>query len=241
MFDLSVGLILIASITIVFSAIVQTAVGFGFALVCVPIILLIDSAMVPAPIMIIAVVQLVINAWLHRKDIQWSVIKVAIVGRIPGTVLAMVLMSYYGEAGLSVFVAVGVLLAVALSLTKFKAEPNKKNHFIAGFFSGLTGTTSGIGGPPIALLYQHQHGDVVRANLSAYFVIGSIMSLTGLGLVGFVTVTSWTYAAFFLPSTLIGVWIGLKVKGYLRPSFMRPAILILCSSSAIAVLMTSFY
>jgi hypothetical protein len=88
----------------------------------------------------------------------------------------------------------------------------------------------------MALLYQHQQGDFVRANLSAYFAIGSLISLAGMAMGGFVTDQSWLYFAYFLPATLIGVWLGIKAKRYLKPSFMRPSILILCSASATALL-----
>lgn len=236
MFDMSISLLIAACLTIMFSAAVQTAIGFGLALIAVPILLLIDPAMVPAPVVIIAFVQVSMSAWLHRADIQWSMLKMAIFGRIPGTLVAMALMLYFGQGGLKMFVAVGVLIAVVVSLFKFKVEPSKKNHLIAGFFSGITGTTSAIGGPPMALLYQHQKGDFVRANLSVFFAFGCVLSLIGMGAVGYVTVTSWLYAGLFLPSTFIGVWLGLKVKKFIKPAFMRPAILTLCSGSALAVL-----
>jgi uncharacterized membrane protein YfcA len=239
MFELPVGLLIIACLTITFSSLIQTAIGFGLALIAVPILLLIDPAMVPAPVVMVAFAQLVVSSWLHRADIQWPLVRTALIGRLPGTVVAMGLMSYFGDTGLKLFIAISVLAAVVLSLFKFHIVPNKKNHLIAGFFSGITGTTSGIGGPPIALLYQHQHGDFVRANMSAYFVIGSVISLSGMGMVGYVTTTSWLYAALFLPSTFIGVWLGLRLKKHLKPQFMRPAILVLCGSSAMAVIVST--
>ncbi len=239
MFDLHAGLLVIACFTVLFASAIQTSVGFGFALISVPVLLLIDPAMVPAPIVMIALVQSVASTWVHKDDVQWSVIKMAIIGRLPGTAVAMGLMAYFGEAGLNISIAIAVLAAVLLSLFKFSVLPNKKNHLIAGFFSGISGTTSGIGGPPLALLYQHQHGDVVRANLSIYFFIGSIISLVGMGTVGYITTTSWLYAALFLPTSMIGFWLGLKLKKHLKPTFMRPAILTLCSSSAIAVIIST--
>lgn len=230
-------LLALACFIIMISSLVQTAIGFGLALVAVPFLILIDPQMVPAPIVMIAFVQLLISAWLHKADIQWRLIAMATLARIPGTALAVWLMTMTGIEGIKIFVACSVFAAVAISLFNIQAQPNTKNHIIAGFFSGLGGTTTGIGGPPMALLYQHQQGDFVRANLSAFFVIGCLISLAGMAIGGFVTVQSWIYFLYFLPATLIGVWLGMKVKHRLKPAFMRPAILLLCSGSAAALLL----
>tara|TARA_R110001583_G_scaffold41161_2_gene131031 strand:+ start:9993 stop:10703 length:711 start_codon:yes stop_codon:yes gene_type:complete len=229
-------LLTLACLIIMISAAVQTAVGFGLALIAVPFLILIDPQMVPAPVVMIALVQLFISAWSHRTDIQWRPIATATLGRIPGTLAAVWLMSVTGIEGIKVFIALAVFAAVVISLLNIQAEPTTKNHLIAGFFSGLGGTATGIGGPPMALLYQHQQANFVRANLSAFFVIGSVISLAGMAVGGFVSLQSWIYFLYFLPATLIGVWLGMKTKDYLKPSFMRPAILLLCSASAMALL-----
>ncbi|MFT5720621.1 MAG: putative membrane protein YfcA [Motiliproteus sp.] len=228
-------LLILACSIILISALVQTAIGFGMALIAVPFLILIDPLMVPAPVVMIALVQLAISAWVHKADIQWRPVLMATIARVPGTVLAIWLMSSSGIEGIKLFIACSVFVAVAISLLKIQAQPSIRNHLIAGFFSGLGGTTTGIGGPPMALLYQHQHGDLVRANLSAFFVIGSLISLIGMAIGGFITTQSWVYFLYFLPATLIGVWLGLKVKHLLKPEFMRPAILILCSCSAVVL------
>lgn len=230
-------LLTLACLIIMISALVQTAIGFGMALIAVPFLILIDPQMVPAPVVMIAFVQLSISAWMHKADIQWRPILMATIARIPGTMLAVWLMSMTGIEGIKIFIACAVFAAVAISLFKIQAQANIKNHLIAGFFSGLGGTATGIGGPPMALLYQHQHGDWVRANLSAFFVIGSLISLTGMAVGGFVSIQSWIYFLYFLPATLVGVWLGMKAKHRLSPEFMRPAILVLCSGSAAALLL----
>ena len=237
--DLPLYLILLACFVVMLASAVQTAIGFGLALIAVPLLLLIDTAMVPAPVVMMAFAQLLASVFQYWHKVDWSVLKLAFIGRIPGTFVAMWMMSYFGETGVKLFVGLAVLGAVVISLFKITAEPNKRNHLYAGFFCGITGTTSGIGGPPIALLYQNQTGDVIRANLSGFFLVGSVISLIGMGVVGFVTVQSWIYAALFLPSTLLGVVLGHKLKSYLKPTFMRPAILSLCSASAVAVILTT--
>ncbi|WP_158584063.1 sulfite exporter TauE/SafE family protein [Salinibius halmophilus] len=226
----------IALVVIVLSSVVQTAVGFGLAIIAVPILVLIDPNMVPAPIVIVAFFQLWLNLYAHRAHVNWKPLLWAFVGRVPGTVAAVLALRLTGEAGLQWFIGLAVLMAVIISLSKWRLALNRRNHFFAGMASGFTGTTSAIGGPPIALLYQHQTGDTVRANLSAYFIVGSVMSIIGMGAGGLLTMQSWLYAGAFLIPTFVGVWIGLRVKHLLKPTFMRPAMLILCGTCAVVVL-----
>ncbi len=234
-------LLALACFIIMISSLLQTAIGFGLALVSVPFLILIDPQMVPAPIVMIGCVQLCISAWVHKADIQWPPILWATLTRIPGTAVAVWLMSITGIEGIKMLIACSVFAAVAISLCKVQVDPTTKNHLIAGFFSGLGGTATGIGGPPMALLYQHQQGDTVRANLSAFFVIGSLISLVGMAAGGFVTPQSWSYFFYFLPASLIGVWLGMRVKHRLKSEWMRPMILVLCSvSAAVLVLQILF-
>ena len=47
----------------------------------------------------------------------------------------------------------------------------------AGFLSGFMGTSSAIGGPPMALVMQHEGSDFIRANLAAFFIVSCVLSL----------------------------------------------------------------
>ncbi|MCC4819936.1 sulfite exporter TauE/SafE family protein, partial [Vibrio lentus] len=78
---------------------------------------------------------------------------------------------------LSLWLGLLVVFAVIVSLLPFRLEPTPIKMGIAGFFSGFFGTSSGIGGPPMALLLQHQDANQLRGNLSAFFVFSSIISL----------------------------------------------------------------
>ena len=235
MTDISIETLIACGI-ITFASAVQTAIGFGLALIAVPMLLLINPDMVPAPILLVAFVQLSLNSWAHRKHIDWQPLVYAFIGRIPGTLLAVWALMATGLAGIQVFIGIAVLMAVAMSIGNWKIEASNTNHFWAGSVAGFTGTTTAIGGPPIALLYQHEQGDKVRANLSVFFVFGSAMSFAGMAWAGAVTQQSFYFAALFIPAAIVGFWLGIKSKHWLQPRFMRPAILILCGSSGLTVL-----
>jgi uncharacterized protein len=56
---------------------------------------------------------------------------------------------------------------------------------LAGAASTYMGTITAVGGPPIALIYQNQKGPLVRANMSAFFLVASFFSLTALVTAGY--------------------------------------------------------
>ena len=43
--------------------------------------------------------------------------------------------------------------------------------------SGVMGTAAGIGGPPLALMYQNREGQEIRATLAVAFAMGTVISL----------------------------------------------------------------
>ena len=50
--------------------------------------------------------------------------------------------------------------------------------------AGVTATTTSIGGPPVALLYQHRSATQIRSTLGVFFAVGALISLIGIGLGG---------------------------------------------------------
>jgi hypothetical protein len=52
----------------------------------------------------------------------------------------------------------------------------RNSYVVAGIVTGLTETSTGIGGPPLALLYQHQPPPVLRSTIAFCFLIGEPMN-----------------------------------------------------------------
>ena len=59
-------------------------------------------------------------------------------------------------------------------------RPSDRSLMVAGLASGFAGTTTGVGGPPMALTYQNSDPATMRSTISAFFSIGSVMSVTAL-------------------------------------------------------------
>jgi len=81
-----------------------------------------------------------------------------------------------------------------------------------GFTSGLMGTITGVGAPPIALLYHNSVASFARPTLASIFALGCLSSLSLLALVGWVGIRELLLATIMVPPMLLGPRIGRMVR-----------------------------
>lgn len=225
--------VLLAITVITLGSYIQSSIGFGLAIIAAPVLFFIDPAYVPAPITVSAFTLSVANAWGHRQSISLRGLKYAVIGRVPGSLAGALLILWIDQDLLGLWLGVSVLLAVAISLKTMALTPTPGHLMTAGFLSGFMGTSSSIGGPPMALVLQHQEAQYIRANLSAFFVVSCIMSLAMLAPIGYFGAREILLALPLLPGTLLGYWLARHTWHLISHRFLRISSLALCSVSGI--------
>ena len=211
--------------------VVQTAVGFGMALIAAPIIVMIKPEWVPYVLSMTALILSIKNAVNQRADIQWRVLMPALITRIPGTMVGTWVLLSISLMWLQFIVAVTVLLAIFVTARMKPFASTPVNMGIAGFCSGITGTTTSIGGPPMALVMQHNEGRHTRANLSVYFLYSSALSLMFYSGSGLMNEPLWLASLSMLPVAIAGFAIGKGLQKRVDKRF-RPILLLICTASA---------
>ena len=217
-------------------ALVQGSVGFGLNLIAAPILAIIDPTLVPGPALASAFLLTVMITGRERASIDRRGVGWAMVGRLPGTILAAVAISSLPERGLTIFFALMVLAAVAMSASHWHLRPTTRTLVGAGALSGFMGTATSIGGPPMALVYQREDGPIIRATLSGYFVLGSIVSMAVLAVIGEFGGDEIVATAALVPGLLLGFLASRGTTRLLDRGYARPAILFVSAGSAIALL-----
>ncbi|AYV23541.1 MULTISPECIES: sulfite exporter TauE/SafE family protein [Vibrio] len=227
---------LIAMLLIFLGSFVQTAIGFGLAIVAAPLLFQVSPDYVPAPICLVALFISLLNAAKHRSNIAIGGLKMAMIGRVPGSIAGAALLLYVSTQVLSLWLGVLVVFAVVVSLLPFRIEPTPTRMGVAGFFSGFFGTSSAIGGPPMALLLQHQEANQLRGNLSAFFVFSSIMSLVVQAPIGFLTLHHLYITVPLIPAAWLGYKLALMTTHSLPKEKIRIGALALCSLSGVTAI-----
>jgi uncharacterized membrane protein YfcA len=230
--------ILLASLFMGLGAAVQGSVGFGANVLAAPLLVLVDADFVPVPIIVAACVLnvLVIGREVHAHDRR---IRLAILGLIPGTLLATAVVAMLPERGLSLAIGAIVLVAVVLIAAGVDLRPTTPAVVGAGAASGFMNTIAGIGGPPVALLYQRATAPLLRATLSRFFLASGLISLVALVAVGEVGGEEVARTAALLPGMVVGFAVSGVVAGHVDRRTVRPAVLALSAVAAVAVIISS--
>lgn len=228
--------LVLAGAIVLIGALVQGAVGYGMVLLSGPLLMLLDPMFIPVPALLLVIVHTALGALRERGHADWSSVGWGIVGRIPGNALGMLALALLPQAGLNLFVAASVLVCVGLSLVAWRPVRTRRGLLTAGAASGAFGTTSAIGGPPIALLYQDAKGPTTRATLSAYFLLAALSSIGMLALAGEVHLEHLRAAAILLPFMLVGFLLSSPLRKFLDDGLLRYAVLGVAGIGASALL-----
>jgi uncharacterized protein len=231
--------LVLAALVALVGATVQGVLGFGYAVLAVPVLTLIDPGFTPVPVLLVALPQTVAAAWRERGDLDLDGVGWIIGGRIPGSVVGAWVLIVAARALLDGIIALVVLAAVAALGLGWSVRLTRTSRFVAGFASGFSGTTSAIGGPPIALLYRDSGASTVRSSLGAVFALGIIVNLVVLAAAGVVVRADWVAAGILLVPTMAGFWLSSAVKGRVPDEALRTGILVVAALAAIGLALRS--
>lgn len=239
MLGLSAGVVVTLALALAVGAVVQGTVGLGLGLVAAPVAALVAPPAVPELLLWLALVMAGATLLQERHGVHWEGLAWALPARVLGTALGVVVVAALTPREIGIAVAVMVLVAVALTARTVVVPVNRVSLPVAGFVSGVSGTATSIGGPPLALLYQHRPPAVVRPTLAVYFVAGAALSLVGLGIGGELHLHYLWLAVALSPALLVGFAAAVPLRARLPVEVVRPAILAVCAASALVLLVRS--
>ena len=225
--------------TLVVGAAVQGFVGLGLGLVAAPVTMLLEPALMPDLLLWLAMLFPFITLTREHDDIDWRGLAWSVSARIPGTAVGVYLLTIFSDRALGVAVALMVLVSVATTAKAVVVPVNRSSLVTAGFASGVTGTATSIGGPPLAVLYQHRSAEQIRSTLGVYFVLGAGLSLVGLGVGGGLEASTFILAMALVPCLLVGFVITHVLRGLVPRGRIRVAVLVVCAASAVVLLARS--
>jgi len=227
----------VVHVVVAVGAAVQGAVGFGLVLVAAPIVTPIDPRFVPGPMLVAALALCLVMAVQDRAGLDVGAVGWAVVGRVPGSVLGAWLLTKLDAEALEVVVAIAVLAGVLMTASRVRILITRASLLAAGFVAGVMGTTTAIGGPPIAIVYQHEAGPTLRGTMSGFFVAGALMSMGTLMVVGRFGWLDVRLGLELVPATVVGYSIGRPIVRVLDRGHTRTAVLVVSAAAAAVLLL----
>lgn len=227
---------LILSCVIVFVAsTLQAAIGFGFAIMATPFLLLVYNS---ADVVLMSNILSLINAAIImpkiKMDIDYVLLKRLIYGSILGVMAGLLFFIHASLDTLKITVSI-VILTVTLSLSfrwianhfkfanskgsckKAKESSNcsetskeKVKELLIGLCSGVLTTGIGMPGVPLALYFNAKNTPkvIVRSTTLAFFIAVYITSIFSQILAEKMTLDILSSTVMLIPASIAGVFLG---------------------------------
>lgn len=231
------GLYLLAASLILISAFLQGVGGVGFSMFAAPVAAVFFPALVPGPLLTLGGFVALLTALRERNDIAWPSVGSALAGRAAGSVVAVMVMAQLAPKPMNLLFAGFILLAVMISVAGVHIGASQRNMGVAGILSGLMGTLTSVGAPPLAIALQHVPPANLRATLGITLFCGATFSLLMLWITGHYNVRDLLLSISLLPFLLIGFRLSSHARQYVSPPFVRRALLVFCSVSALGLVL----
>ena len=219
--------ILLAVLILFVSTFVRSALGFGDALVAMPLLALLVGVKVATPVVAFAASTIAVTILLrHWRSVDVRATWRLVVASLVGIPFGLVLLKYAPEGPVKVML--GVLLIVygvySLLAPRLPSVRGEGLAYVFGFVAGILGGAYNTNGPPV-VVYGALKGwppEYFRATLQGCFLLTGLMILIGHGVAGLWTPQVLRLYAFSLPAVMLAVFAGERLNRRLpREAFGR--------------------
>ena len=231
----------LAVLVVAVGAMIQGSLGFGLGLVSAPALALIDATFIPGPLLLVGVAVTLTVFLRERGAVDWKGMKWAIFGRVIGTIAGGWAVVAFSKDAVIVLVAVLVLAGVLMTSIGWKIKTNRITLSTAGIVSGVMGTLTSVGGPPMALVYQRETAQKLRATLAGFFLVGATFSLLTLAVSGGMSQHDFALGALMLPGYVIGMIANRWASKFLDKGYSRVAVLTFSALSSVVLLLEVYF
>jgi len=232
--------LVLMSLAVLVAAFVQGATGVGFALIAAPVIGLVRPELLPVCVLVLMLPLNLYVAWRERGAIDGTGARWITGGRVAGTAGGLWVLAALSAGQLSLFVGASTVAAALVTLLMPAFSPGRGAFVGAGLVTGITETATGIGGPPLALVYQHQPAPTMRSTIALCFLLGELVSLAVLLATGRVGLSQLQAAALLLPALVVGAVLSRLVHRRVNGRLLRIFVQVFAIVSGLVLLVKAF-
>ncbi len=230
-----VGSVLVASTT-------QVTVGFGFALLSVPLMALaLPTREAVVVSTILGLVTSSFQAWHGRRDTERDVVVRMVASALVGLPLGWLLFTRVDDDVLRALLGVSVILAVLLLATNRVATGSRRLDVVCGALSGALASSLSTNGPPLVFALQARglSMSAFRPTINTVFTVSGVVALTGFVMSDDVSGDALIHSLMAIPGLLLGSRLGVILRGRVPESGARRLVLALLALAGTAAILTS--
>ena len=211
---------------------VRAAVGFGDALMAMPLLSLVVGIQTATPLFALVGVSIsyviLARSWRHvAVRSAWRLILASFVG-IP---FGLYWLTNIPEAIVTTILGIGVMLFGLYNLfaPPLPQLPGERWGYAFGFFAGILGGAYNTNGPPIVVYgtLKRWEPDQFRSTLQAYFSLTGLMILVGHALAGLWSQQIMQTYLFIMPAAIVAIVLGSMANRHIPVQLFRRIIYVI--------------
>jgi hypothetical protein len=136
----------------------------------------------------------------------------------------------------NMLIGAATVLAAMATLIAPSFRPGRRAYVVAGAITGITETATDIGGPPLALVYQHQAAPILRSTIAFCFLVGELISLAVLAVAGRASWSQFVAATIFVPPLVVGALLSRLLHDCIGGQLLRTFVLLFAMVSGAVLL-----
>lgn len=209
----SSAILLLAFAATFVGGVIRGFTGFGMALAVVPTVgLAVDPAVVVPAVLLMAFFAGLPQTVANRAAVHWPSVSWLCLGSVPATPVGIALLTVLPADWMRAFVAVAVIVAVALLAwgRRRQSNPGRAETALTGVASGLLNGAIATPGPPVIAFYLSSPAGarIGRASLMAFFSLTGIAGVVAVIAQGLTGAAELWLAATMAPAYVLGSIVG---------------------------------
>ena len=222
------------------TSVVQAVAGFGFALLAVPLMVVVidlQSAVIISSF--VGILSNMLQSWQLRRNINRNMTRRFVLATAVGSPVGLLLFVYANQSALKIVLGLSILFGVfVLSRGLELQHVSSWLDWIMGILSGVLLMATSTNGPPLVFVLQARRIDPApfRATLNMVFLVSATFGLVMFGLAGEIFRSDVNVAAFAIPAMVIGVSTGVVIRKYVQQELFKKIVLFLLSIGGLSSL-----
>lgn len=222
------------------TSVVQAVAGFGFALLAVPLMVVVidlQSAVIISSF--VGTLSNLLQSWQLRNNIDRKLTKRFLHATVIGAPAGLLLFIYANQSALKIVLGLSILFGVfVLSRGLELQHVSSWLDWVMGVLSGVLLMATSTNGPPLVFVLQARRIDpaTFRATLNMVFLVSGTFGLVMFGLAGEIFRSDINVAAFAIPAMVIGVSTGVVIRKYVQQELFKKIVLFLLTTGGLSSL-----